>query len=186
MMTNEILNQSKERMNKSVDSYRKELATIRAGRANPSILDKVQVEYYGMMTPLNQLATISVPEARMLTIQPFDKSSVSDIEKAIQKADLGLSPSSDGNIIRISIPALTEERRKELTKLVGRYSEDAKVAVRNIRRDANDELKKVQKDGEITEDELRRGQDDVQKLTDNVISQIEEIAKAKEEEIMEV
>ncbi|WP_096189094.1 ribosome recycling factor [Evansella halocellulosilytica] len=185
-MTNEILNQSKERMNKSVDSYRKELATIRAGRANPSILDKVQVEYYGMMTPLNQLATISVPEARMLTIQPFDKSSVSDIEKAIQKADLGLSPSSDGNIIRISIPALTEERRKELTKLVGRYSEDAKVAVRNIRRDANDELKKVQKDGEITEDELRRGQDDVQKLTDNVISQIEEIAKAKEEEIMEV
>ncbi|WP_404802430.1 ribosome recycling factor [Bacillus shivajii] len=173
-------------MEKSVDSFRNELATVRAGRANPSILDKVQVEYYGMMTPLNQLATISVPEARMLTIQPFDKSSVSDIERAIQKADLGLSPSSDGNIIRIQIPALTEDRRKELTKLVGRYSEDAKVAVRNIRRDANDELKKIQKDGEITEDDLRRGQDDVQKLTDKVISQIDEISKAKEEEIMEV
>ncbi|UCZ51694.1 ribosome recycling factor [Bacillus shivajii] len=185
-MTNEILKQSEQKMEKSVDSFRNELATVRAGRANPSILDKVQVEYYGMMTPLNQLATISVPEARMLTIQPFDKSSVSDIERAIQKADLGLSPSSDGNIIRIQIPALTEDRRKELTKLVGRYSEDAKVAVRNIRRDANDELKKIQKDGEITEDDLRRGQDDVQKLTDKVISQIDEISKAKEEEIMEV
>ncbi|MBU9714521.1 ribosome recycling factor [Evansella tamaricis] len=185
-MSQETFKQTEMKMDKSVESYRKELATIRAGRANPSLLDKVQVEYYGMPTPLNQLATISVPEARMLTIQPFDKSSISDIERAIQKADLGLSPSNDGNIIRISIPALTEERRKELVKLTGRYTEDAKVAVRNIRRDANDELKKQEKDGELTEDDLRRSQDEVQKLTDNVIKKIDEIAKSKEEEIMEV
>ncbi|MDQ0253681.1 ribosome recycling factor [Evansella vedderi] len=185
-MSKEVLQQTKDRMNKSVDAFRKELATIRAGRANPSLLDKVQVEYYGMMTPLNQLATIAVPEARMLTIQPFDKSSISDIERAIQKADLGLSPSNDGNIIRIAIPALTEERRKELVKLVGRYAEDAKVAVRNIRRDSNDELKKLEKDGELTEDDLRRSQDDVQKLTDNTIKNIDEVAASKEQEIMEV
>ncbi|MBU9720351.1 MULTISPECIES: ribosome recycling factor [Bacillaceae] len=185
-MSQDILNQAKEKMNKSVEAYRKELGTIRAGRANPSLLDKVQVEYYGMMTPLNQLATVSVPEARMLTIQPFDKSSISDIERAIQMADLGLSPTNDGNIIRIAIPALTEERRKELVKMTGRYTEEAKVAVRNIRRDANDELKKQEKDGELTEDDLRRSQDEVQQLTDNVIKQIDAIAKEKEEEIMEV
>lgn len=185
-MSKEVLNQSDDRMKKSVEAFRKELATIRAGRANPALLDKVQVEYYGMMTPLNQLATIAVPEARMLTIQPFDKSSISDIERAIQKADLGLSPSNDGNIIRIAIPALTEERRKELVKLVGRYSEDAKVAVRNIRRDTNDELKKLEKDGELTEDDLRRSQDDVQKLTDSTIKEIDQIASTKEDEIMEV
>ncbi|MBM7094206.1 MULTISPECIES: ribosome recycling factor [Alteribacter] len=185
-MSQETINQAKERMDKSIESLRKELATLRAGRANPSILDKVQVEYYGMMTPLNQLATISVPEARMLTIQPFDKSSLADIERAIQKADLGLSPSNDGNIIRITIPALTEERRAELVKLVRRYSEDAKVAIRNIRRDSNDELKKLQKDGELTEDELRRSQDDVQKVTDSYVTTIDGIADNKEKEIMEV
>ncbi|ADU30724.1 ribosome recycling factor [Evansella cellulosilytica] len=185
-MSNEALKQAEVKMSKSVEAFRKELATIRAGRANPSLLDKVQVEYYGMMTPLNQLASIAVPEARMLTIQPFDKSSLQDIERAIQKADLGLSPTNDGNIIRIAIPALTEERRKELVKLVGRYSEEAKVAVRNIRRDANDELKKLEKDGELTEDDLRWNQDEVQKLTDGVIKDIDEIAKSKEQEIMEV
>ncbi|MCD8510812.1 MAG: ribosome recycling factor [Bacillus sp. (in: Bacteria)] len=185
-MSKEVLNQAEDRMKKSVEAFRKELATIRAGRANPALLDKVQVEYYGMMTPLNQLATIAVPEARLLTIQPFDKSSISDIERAIQKADLGLSPSNDGNIIRIAIPALTEERRKELVKLVGRYAEEAKVAVRNIRRDTNDELKKLEKDGELTEDDLRRSQDEVQKLTDNTIKNIDDVASAKEEEIMEV
>ncbi|WP_026689870.1 ribosome recycling factor [Alteribacter aurantiacus] len=185
-MSQETINQAKERMDKSIESLRKELATLRAGRANPSILDKVQVEYYGMMTPLNQLATISVPEARMLTIQPFDKSSLADIERAIQKADLGLTPSNDGNIIRITIPALTEERRSELVKLVRRYSEDAKVAIRNIRRDSNDELKKLQKDGELTEDELRRNQDDVQKVTDSYVTTIDGIADNKEKEIMEV
>ncbi|RKL69025.1 ribosome recycling factor [Salipaludibacillus neizhouensis] len=185
-MSNEVLKQAKERMEKSVEAYERELGTLRAGRANPSILDKVQVEYYGMMTPLNQLASITVPEGRMLLIQPFDKSSISDIEKAIQKADLGLTPSSDGNIIRITIPALTEERRNDLVKIVGRYAEEAKVAVRNVRRDANDELKKKEKDGELTEDELRRGQDGVQKLTDSTISNIDSISKVKEESIREV
>ncbi|WP_078595623.1 ribosome recycling factor [Evansella clarkii] len=185
-MSDAVINEMEERMSKSIEAFRKELATVRAGRANPSLLDRVQVEYYGMLTPLNQLATIAVPEARMLTIQPFDKSSISDIERAIQKADLGLSPANDGNIIRISVPALTEERRQELVKVVGRYTEDAKVAVRNIRRDANDSLKKLQKDGELTEDELRRNQDGVQKQTDAVIKEIEEIAKVKEQEIMEV
>jgi ribosome recycling factor len=185
-MSDAVINEMEERMSKSIEAFRKELATVRAGRANPSLLDRVQVEYYGMLTPLNQLATIAVPEARMLTIQPFDKSSISDIERAIQKADLGLSPANDGNIIRISVPALTEERRQELVKVVGRYTEDAKVAVRNIRRDANDSLKKLPKDGELTEDELRRNQDGVQKQTDAVIKEIEEIAKVKEQEIMEV
>ncbi|UTR15066.1 ribosome recycling factor [Salipaludibacillus sp. LMS25] len=185
-MSTDILNNAEEKMNKSVESYQRELSTLRAGRANPSLLDKVQVEYYGMMTPLNQLASITVPEGRMLLIQPFDKSSISDIERAIQMADLGLSPSNDGNIIRITIPALTEERRNELVKLVGRYSEEAKVAVRNIRRDANDELKKMQKDGDLTEDELRRSQEDVQKLTDSTIKTIDDIANVKEEEIREV
>ncbi|PYZ93115.1 ribosome recycling factor [Salipaludibacillus keqinensis] len=185
-MSTQVINQAKERMNKSIDAFKRELSTLRAGRANPSILDKVQVEYYGMMTPLNQLATITVPEGRMLLIQPFDKSSISDIERSIQKADLGLTPTSDGNIIRITIPALTEERRNQLVKLVGRYSEDAKVAIRNVRRDGNDELKKLQKDGEMTEDELRRGQDEVQKLTDSMIKSIDEISKEKEADIREV
>ncbi|SER59957.1 ribosome recycling factor [Salipaludibacillus aurantiacus] len=185
-MSQEVLKNAELKMNKSVESFTRELSTLRAGRANPSLLDKVQVEYYGMMTPLNQLASVTVPEGRMLLIQPFDKSSISDIEKAIQKADLGLTPSNDGNIIRITIPALTEERRNELVKLVGRYSEDAKVAVRNVRREANDELKKMQKDGDMTEDELRRSQDNVQKLTDSTIKSIDEIAKNKEADIREV
>lgn len=185
-MSKEVLRQAKDRMEKSIEAYERELGTLRAGRANPSILDKVQVEYYGMMTPLNQLSSITVPEGRMLLLQPFDKSSISAIEKAIQKADLGLSPNSDGNIIRITIPALTEERRNDLVKLVGRYAEEAKVAVRNVRRDANDELKKKEKDGDLTEDELRRGQDDVQKLTDSTISNIDSISKVKEEDIREI
>jgi ribosome recycling factor len=185
-MSTDVLKQTKEKMNKSIDSYTRELATLRAGRANPSILDKVQVEYYGMMTPLNQLSSITVPEGRMLLIQPFDKSSISDIEKAIQKADLGLTPTSDGNIIRISIPALTEDRRNDLVKLVGRYTEEGKIAVRNVRRDANDELKKMQKDGDLTEDELRRNQEEVQKLTDSMIKSVDNIAKRKEEEIREI
>lgn len=185
-MTKEVLKQTEERMNKSLDALGRELGSVRTGRANASILDRVQVEYYGMMTPLNQLASISVPEGRMLVIQPFDKTSLQDIEKAIQKADLGLSPSNDGNIIRISVPALNEERRKELIKVVGRYAEDAKVAVRNVRRDANDELKKLEKDGELTEDDLRRRQDEVQKLTDEYIKKIDERVKAKEQDIQEV
>ncbi len=140
-----MMNETKERMEKAIGAYQRELATVRAGRANPSLLDKVTVEYYGAQTPLNQIASITVPEARMLLITPYDKTALGDIEKAIQKADLGITPSNDGNIIRITIPPLTEERRKELAKLVKKYSEDAKVAVRNIRRDANDDLKKLEK-----------------------------------------
>lgn len=173
-------------MEKAVAAYQRELATVRAGRANPSLLDKVTVEYYGAQTPLNQLASITVPEARMLVITPYDKTALGDIEKAIQKADLGVTPTNDGSIIRITIPPLTEERRKELAKLVKKYSEDAKVAVRNIRRDANDDLKKLEKNGEMTEDELRSSTEDVQKLTDEYVSKIDEITKDKEKEIMEV
>ncbi|WP_377903302.1 ribosome recycling factor [Bacillus paralicheniformis] len=180
------MNETKERMEKAIGAYQRELATVRAGRANPSLLDKVTVEYYGAQTPLNQIASITVPEARMLLITPYDKTALGDIEKAIQKADLGITPSNDGNIIRITIPALTEERRKELAKLVKKYSEDAKVAVRNIRRDSNDDLKKLEKNGEMTEDELRSSTEDVQKLTDEYVSKIDEITKDKEKEIMEV
>lgn len=181
-----MMNQTKERMEKAVAAYQRELATVRAGRANPSLLDKVTVEYYGAQTPLNQLASITVPEARMLVITPYDKTALGDIEKAVQKADLGVTPTNDGSIIRITIPPLTEERRKELAKLVKKYSEDAKVAVRNIRRDANDDLKKLEKNGEMTEDELRSSTEDVQKLTDEYVSKIDEITKDKEKEIMEV
>ncbi|MCY8837824.1 ribosome recycling factor [Bacillus atrophaeus] len=185
-MSNEVLTETKERMEKAVAAYQRELATVRAGRANPSLLDKVTVEYYGAQTPLNQLSSINVPEARMLIITPYDKTAIGDIEKAILKADLGVTPTSDGNIIRIAIPALTEERRKELVKLVKKYAEEAKVAVRNVRRDANDDLKKLEKNGDITEDELRTSNEDVQKLTDEYVSKIDRVTKDKEKEIMEV
>ncbi|MEC1260897.1 ribosome recycling factor [Bacillus swezeyi] len=185
-MSNQVMNETKERMEKAASAYQRELATVRAGRANPSLLDKVTVEYYGAQTPLNQLTSINVPEARMLVITPYDKTALGDIEKAIQKADLGVTPTNDGSIIRITIPPLTEERRKELVKLVKKYSEEAKVAVRNIRRDANDDLKKLEKNGEMTEDELRSSTEDVQKLTDEYVSKIDEITKDKEKEIMEV
>ena len=185
-MSAEILKETEQRMSKAIDALTRELAKLRAGRANPSLLDRITVEYYGADTPLNQLATISVPEARLLLIQPFDKSSIANIERAIQMSDLGLTPSNDGIVIRISIPPLTEERRKDLVKLVKRAGEEAKVAVRNVRRDANDDLKKLQKDGEMTEDELRRSTDDVQKLTDKTIVKVDEVAEKKEKEIMEV
>ncbi|MCC3357441.1 ribosome recycling factor [Bacillus sp. REN16] len=185
-MANNTLNQVKDKMSKAVQALSRELATVRAGRANPAILDKVSLDYYGAPTPLNQLASINVPEARMLVIQPYDKSVLGDMEKAIQKADLGLNPTNDGSIIRISIPPLTEERRRELVKLVKKYAEESKVAVRNVRRDGNDELKKLEKNGEITEDELRSLSDDVQKITDESINKIDSVAKEKEKEIMEV
>ncbi|UOR12702.1 ribosome recycling factor [Halobacillus amylolyticus] len=185
-MSDAVINETKQQMEQAVQAYSRQLATVRAGRANPSILDNVYVDYYGAATPLNQLAQVGAPEPRLLVITPYDKSAVSEIEKAIQKADLGLSPSSDGNVVRISIPALTEERRKDLAKVVGKYSEEAKVQVRNIRRDANDRLKKLEKDGDLTEDDLREYQDDVQKVTDNNITSIDKLAKTKEDEIMEV
>ncbi|WP_101843911.1 ribosome recycling factor [Halobacillus sp. Marseille-P3879] len=185
-MSDSVINEGKQQMEQAVQAFSRQLATVRAGRANPSILDNVYVDYYGAATPLNQLAQVSAPEPRLLVITPFDKSAISEIEKAIQKADLGLSPSSDGNVVRINIPALTEERRKDLVKVVGKYSEEAKVQVRNIRRDVNDQLKKLQKDGDLTEDDLRSSQEDVQKVTDQNIAEIDKLAKAKEEEMMEV
>ncbi|KAA0564206.1 ribosome recycling factor [Rossellomorea aquimaris] len=185
-MPNTIITNAKERMTKAIQTFSRELASIRAGRANASLLDKITVDYYGAPTPVNQLAGISIPEARMLVIQPYDKSALGDIEKAILKSDLGITPTSDGNIIRIVVPALTEERRKELVKLVKKEAEDAKVAIRNIRRDANDDLKKKEKSGDITEDDLRGYSDDVQKATDESIVKIDGIAKDKEQEMLEV
>lgn len=185
-MATNVLKQMNEKMELAVQSFSRNLATVRAGRANPNLLDSVNVEYYGAVTPLNQIASVGAPEARMLVITPYDKTAIGDIEKAIQKADLGLSPANDGNVIRISIPALTEDRRKELVKVVGKFAEESRVQVRNVRRDANDQLKALEKNGEITEDELRKRQDDVQKETDRFIAKIEQIVKEKEKEIMEV
>ncbi|MDF0725155.1 ribosome recycling factor [Cytobacillus sp. S13-E01] len=185
-MPKNTINQVKEKMDKAIQAFSRELSTIRAGRANPAILDRVTVDYYGAPTPINQLGSINVPEARMLVVQPYDKSVLGSIEKAIIKADLGLNPSNDGSIIRIAIPALTEERRRELVKVVKKYSEDAKVHVRNVRRDGNDDLKKLEKNGDITEDELRGYTEDVQKLTDEYITKVDNVTKEKEKEIMEV
>ncbi|WP_028399009.1 ribosome recycling factor [Ectobacillus panaciterrae] len=185
-MAQQVLNAAKDKMDKAVSAYTRELGTVRAGRASASVLEKVTVDYYGAPTPVIQLANITVPEARLLVIQPYDKSSISDIEKAILKSDLGINPSNDGTVIRIAFPALTEERRRELVKVVKKYSEDAKVAVRNVRRDANDELKKLEKNGDITEDELRGHTETIQKETDKHIVKIDEITKTKEKEILEV
>lgn len=185
-MPKQVIANTKEKMTKAIQAYSRELAGIRAGRASASLLDRISVDYYGAPTPVNQLAGISVPEARLLVIQPYDKSILGEIEKAILKSDLGLNPTSDGSIIRIAIPQLTEERRKELVKVVKKESEEAKVHVRNIRRDANDDLKKLEKNGEITEDDLRGYSDDIQKLTDEHISKIDQLTKDKEKEILEV
>ena len=185
-MTDNVLNDCRSKMDKAVESLAKELASVRAGRANPALLDKVQVDYYGVSTPLNQLANISAPEPRLLIVQPWDKTSMDAVEKAILKSDLGLTPNNDGNIIRIAIPQLTEERRKELVKMVKRMAEDCRVAVRNVRRDANDEIKSLEKSGDISQDESRRLQDEVQELTNKSIDEIGEILQRKEDEIMEV
>lgn len=185
-MTDQIMNECRDKMQQSIQAFTRNLATVRAGRANPSLLDSVFVEYYGANTPLNQLASIGAPEARLLVVTPYDKTAMGDIEKAIQKADLGLSPSNDGNVIRLNIPPLTEERRKDLVKVVGKYAEEFRVQIRNVRRDTNDALKKAEKNGELTEDELRLAQEDVQKETDKFIAEIDQLAKNKEKEIMEV
>lgn len=185
-MSKEVLATAKEKMTKAEESLRRELGQIRAGRANASLLDRIQVEYYGAPTPVNQLASINIPEARVLMITPFDKTSIADIEKAIQMSDIGISPTNDGNVIRLVIPQLTEERRKELAKDVKKEAENSKVAVRNVRRDAMDELKKAQKNGDITEDELRSFEKDVQKLTDDSIKNIDAITAEKEQELLEV
>ncbi len=185
-MTQAVKNDAKDRMEKAIHTLQKELVTIRAGRANPSMLDKIQVEYYGALTPLNQLANISTPDPKTLIIQPWDKSALGEVEKAILKSDLGITPTNDGNIIRITIPALTEERRKELVKLVRKSGEETKVAIRNVRRDANDQMKKLEKAGDISEDDARRVQDDIQKLTDTSIDSVDQLINAKEKEMMEI
>ena len=185
-MIKDVTNECKGRMEKAIEALQSDLRAIRTGRASPALLEKLQVEYYGTPTPLNQLAGVSVPEPRMLMIRPYDKNTIAAIERAIQKSDLGLTPSNDGQIVRLMIPQLTEERRKDLSKQVGRRVEEARVAARNIRRDANDRLTKMEKDKEISEDDLRDAQKEVQKLTDDFIKQIDEIGKAKEAEIMEV
>ncbi|MEK3882171.1 ribosome recycling factor [Paenibacillus sp. PL2-23] len=184
-MPQTIKKNAEERMEKAIGALKRDLSTLRAGKASPALLDRVQVEYYGALTPLNQLANINTPDSRTLMIQPWDKSSVAAIEKAIMKSDLGLTPSNDGSAIRISVPPLTEERRTELVKASKKFGEEAKVAIRNIRRDANDDVKKLEKT-DISEDESRRHQEDIQKTTDKFIAEVDKVLSAKEKEIMEV
>lgn len=184
-MPQSIKKSAEERMDKAIQALKRDLATLRAGRATPSLLDRIQVDYYGSPTPVNQLANINTPDSRTLMIQPWDKSSLQEIERAIQKSDLGLTPANDGSSIRLSIPPLTEERRVELVKLTKKFGEEAKVAIRNIRRDANDDIKKLEK-SDISEDESRRHQDDIQKTTDKFIAEVDKVLAAKEKEIMEV
>lgn len=183
-MPNTILRDAEERMKKSLDALASDFAKLRTGRANASILDGITINYYGAPTPVNQIASIQVPEARLLVIKPYDKSVLGDVEKAISAADLGIQPQNDGQVIRLAFPQPTEERRKELAKDAGKFGEQAKVAIRNVRRDANDQLKKLEKDKAITEDELHSYLDDVQKLTDKYIEKVDVAVKEKEEEIL--
>ncbi|MCL6560544.1 MAG: ribosome recycling factor [Firmicutes bacterium] len=185
-MANEVIKETENNMKKTIEVVKKEFASLRAGRATPALLDKITVNYYGTPTPINQLANISVPEARLLVIQPWDKSSLPEIERAIMKSDLGINPTSDGTVIRLAIPQLTQERRKELMKVIKKKAEEGRVAVRNVRRDSNDQLKAQQKDGKISEDELKRSQDEVQKITDRYIKEIDSLLSTKEQEIMQV
>ncbi len=185
-MIEEIYEETKDKMGKSINSLTKELQKVRTGRASLNLLDGVKADYYGTLTPLNQMATLSVPESRLITIQPWDASAIKEIEKAILKSNIGLTPSSDGKLIRISIPPLTEERRKEIVKNVSKMCEDYKVAVRNIRRDSNELIKGLKKDGDILEDDAFKAQDQVQKITDEHIKLInDDIFKEKEKEILE-
>ncbi len=183
---NQVKSQAESKMEKAIQVLKKDLLTIRAGRANPALLDKVTVEYYGTEMPINQMANISTPDPRTLAIQPWDKSALGEIERAILKSDLGLTPTNDGSVIRITIPPLTEERRNELVKVARKMGEEAKVAIRNVRRDANDEIKKLEKNGEIPEDTARRGQEEIQKLTDRFIKEVDQVVAAKEKEMMEI
>ena len=181
-----VLSETESKMQQAVQAARRDLAAIRTGRANPALLDRITVDYYGTPTPLNQLASITVPEARLLVVQPWDKNSLKDIEKAIMSSDLGLTPNNDGTVIRIQIPQLTEERRRDLARLARKEAAEKRVAVRNARRDANEELKRLEKEGVISEDDSRRAQTDVQQLTDKYIKEIDDLLAAKEKEIMEV
>jgi ribosome recycling factor len=185
-LIDELLKDAEDRMQKSVESSRGELATVRTGRASPHLLDRITVDYYGSQTPLKQLANVAASDARLLTVTPFDKGSIGEIEKAIQESDVGLTPSNDGSVIRLQIPELTEERRREMVKVVHGVAEDGRVAVRNIRRDTMHDLRELKKEGEAGEDDERRAETALQKQTDEAVAEIDEILKGKEEEILEV
>lgn len=185
-MIDETLADAEQRMGKAIEALRRELATIRTGRAQPALVEHLRVDYYGTPTPLNQLASIAAPEARLLTIQPWDKGSMGPIERAIQMSDLGLNPTNDGNIIRLAIPQLTQERRKDLVKVVHRKVEEGRVAVRNIRRDCLEELRRLQRDKEVSEDDEHRAQDRLQKLTDRFVAEADQVGQEKEQELLEV
>ena len=185
-MIDELLQDAREHMDKSVDATRQKFQSVRAGRATPSLLDRINVEYYGTMTPLNQMATVNAPEARLLTVQPYDKSSLKAIERAIQESDLGLTPNNDGQIIRLQLPELTEERRRQLVKVVKGLTEDGKVALRNIRRDVMHDLKELKDAGEAGADDEHRAEEALQKLTNEKVAELDALLKAKEAEITEV
>lgn len=185
-MINSILQETKDKMGKSIEALKKEMQRVRTGRASANMLDAVKVDYYGALTPLNQMASVSVPESRLITIQPWDATAIKAIEKGILKSNIGLTPSSDGKIVRISVPPLTEERRKEIVKMVNKTCEDFKVALRNIRRDSNEMLKSLKKDGDISEDDQFKAQDKVQKITDEQVAVVDSIYSDKEKEILEV
>lgn len=185
-MTKDVIKSAEDRLSKTLDGLKKDYGTLRAGRAAPSLLDKVMVDYYGTATPVNQIANVTVPEPRMIMIKPYDRNSLKDIERAIQKSDLGLTPNNDGTTIRLAIPQPTQERRKELVKVVSKKAEEAKVAMRNIRRDANESIKKLEKGKEITEDDRKDAQDEMQKLLDKYIKLVDSAKSGKEKEVMEV
>ena len=185
-MINELYQDTKKKMEKSIEALSKELASIRTGRASLAILDGIMVDYYDTPTPLNQVATLSIPESRLIVVQPWDTSIIKDVERSIMRSDLGLTPSNDGKVIRISIPPLTEERRIQLVKVVKRYGEDSKVGIRNARRDAISEAKEFEKEKVISEDDFRRAQDEIQKITDRFVEKVDEVIQKKEKEILEV
>ncbi len=185
-LIDELLGDARNRMTKSVDATRHEFGSVRTGRASPALLDRIQVDYYGAITPLKQLATVSAPEARMLTIQPYDKSSIKAIERAILESDVGLTPSNDGALIRLVVPELTEERRRQLVKVVRHIAEEGRVAIRNVRRDVMHDLRELKEAGETGQDDEHRAEQDLQKVTDARIAELDELLKAKEEEILEV
>jgi ribosome recycling factor len=185
-VTKQIIKEAEDRMKKSIEAFRHELSTMKAGRATPAILEKLRVDYYGTPTPISQVANIEVPDARTIMIKPWDRSQLKAIEKSILTSDLGLNPNNDGIVIRLSIPPMTEDRRKDLVKVVHKRTEEERVAVRNIRRDANDHIKKAEKDKTASEDESKRAQDDIQKLTDKMVKEVDHIMESKEKEIMEV
>ncbi len=181
-----LYKEAEEKMSKTISVYKEELQSIRAGRANPALLDKISVDYYGQITPLKQVGSVSAPEPRLLVIQPWDAKLIPVIEKEILKSDLGLNPSNDGKVIRLVIPTLTEERRKDLTKVVKKSGENAKIAIRNIRRDLNEQLKKMEKNKEISEDDKKLAEAEIQKITDKFIEELDAVTKKKEDELMEI